>query len=194
MIETLAAPVSGRGPLRWNSVEQVPRSNKVLVQKPVSPLTQIPSVTSNGTIFQRKKFSYIKWETDATYCDLNQRLIRPGSQPNPLEFLDTLKLLGHKSPNLRILELGSGQDETMHLCLEAFRTEYGEQLYSTYTLATTSLDTAFRAKIKSKGACKVNVVLLDIDQSPQNQLLQDAAYDLIIVTDVVVPNHSLYIY
>ena len=184
MIETAAAPQTGQGPLEWNSVRQVPRSNKALVQQTHSTHAKTPSVPSNRSSVDRRKFSYVQWETDAAHCDLNQRLFRQSFQPKLSDFLDALKLLAHKNPNLRILELGDGQDETTHLCLEALRSDYDERLYSTYTLATTSLDTAFKAKITSKGACNVDVVFLDIEQQPQNQVLQKESYDLIIITDV----------
>ena len=173
----------------------MPRNNKSLVQKTLSPsAAKVPSVPSNESSTGRKKYSYIRWETDAAHCDVNQRLIRSSSPPNHSDFLDALKLLAHKNPNLGILELGSGQDETMHMCLEALRSNYDERLYSTYTLATTSLDTAFKTKIELKGACNVDVVYLDVDQDPQNQILQSGAYDLIIVTDVLLPSHGVYSY
>lgn len=190
MIKTPVAPISGLGPLSWDSVGQVPGSDKSLIQKSLSPPDNPPSVPSNRSSNERQIYSYIKWETDAAYCDLNQKSTRPGSQPNAFDFLAALKLLAHKSPNLRILELGNGQDETMRLCLEALRSDFNERLYSTYTLATTSLDTAFSAKITSKGACNVEIVFLDIDQEPENQGLENGAYDLIIVTDVQLSNQS----
>ena len=193
MIETAAAPQTGQGPLEWNSVGQLPRSNKALAQQTLSPPAKNPSVPSNRSGVDRRRFSYVQWETDAAHCDLNQRLFRQSSQPKIIDFLDALKLLAHKNPNLRILELGDGQDETTHLCLEALRSNYDERLYSTYTVATTSLDTAFNAKITSKGACNVDVVFLDVEQQPQNQFLRNEMYDLIIITNVRLPNKRSYI-
>ena len=184
MIKTPVASISGPSPLSWDSVGQVPGSDKPLVQKSLCSPGSLPLVPSNRSRNERQIYSHIEWETDAAHCDLNQKSTRPGSQPYPHGFLDALKLLAHKNPNLRILELGNSKDETMHSCLEALRSNYDERLYSTYTLATTSLDTAFSAKITSKGASNVEIVLLDIDQQPQNQVLEKQAYDLIIVTDV----------
>ena len=184
MIETAAAAQTGQGPLKWKSASKVPRSNKALVQQTHSPPAKTPSVPSNRSSVDGRRFSYVQWETDAAHCDLNQRLSRQSSQPKLADFLDALKILAHKNPNLRILELGDGQDETMQLCLEALRSDYDERLYSTYTRATTSLDNAFKTKITSKAACNVDVVFLDIEEQPHNQFLQNESYDLIIITDV----------
>lgn len=133
-----------------------------------------------------KLFSFVKWDTDATYCNFNQALAP--SQPDDSTLLDVLKLLGHKNPKLRILELGNGADETTRLVLDALRSQYGERLYSTYTYAATSLDAAFRAKATFKGTRNINVVFFDVEQQLQSQILQAGAYDLVITTDVWLLN------
>lgn len=194
MIEIPAAQRLSQSPLRWSSVSQVPLRKNPLAQKTLAPPAKPPSVPNNISSTETKQYSYIQWETDAAHCDLNEILIRAGSLPSSFDFLDALKLLAHKNPKLRILQLGNDQDETMQFCLEALRTNYDERLYSSYTLATTSLDTAFRAKMTSKAAFDVDVVLLDIDQQPQNQVPQNGAYDLIVITDVRLPSHGLYYY
>ena len=193
MIETSAIPISSLSPLNWNSVGQVSKSKTSIVQKPLSLSTKLPRLPSNRPSIERRIYSYIKWETDAAHCDLNRHLIRSGSQPSPYEFLDAVKLLAHKTPNLRILELGSGQNDIMRLCLEALQSDDHERMYSTYTLATTSLDTAFMAKIRSKRAWNVDVVFLNIDQQPQDQSLGNGPYDVIIITDVRPPNHGFHL-
>ena len=193
MIKTSAAPTFGLNPLNRVSVSQEPMSKTSLVQKPLPLPAEMSRLIGKKRSVERKLYSYVKWETDAAHCDLNRKLVRPSSRSSPDEFLDALKLLAHKTPNLRILELGNGHDDIMRLCLEALRSNTNERLYSTYTRAKTSLDTAFKVKTTWKGAWNVDIVFLDIDQQPQDQLLEIGAYDLIIITDVRAPNHGPYL-
>lgn len=145
---------------------------------------EISLVPSDRSKCENKLVSLVKWDTDATYSNLNQALAPSHSQPDPFILLDVLKLLAHKNPKLRILELGSGADETTSLVLNALKSQYGERLYLTYTYAATSFDAAFRAKAKFKGTRNINVVFFDVEQQLQSQILIAGAYDLIITTDV----------
>lgn len=137
---------------------------------------------------ESKLFSFVKWDTDPTYCNLNQALAPSHSQPDPSTFLQVLKLLAHKNPKLRILELGNGEVETTRLILNSLKSQYDERLYLTYTYAATSIDTAFSAKAKFKGTRSVSVVFFDTEQPLQSQIPQAGAYDLIITTDVWLLN------
>ena len=147
-------------------------------------------VPRDGPKCEDKLFSFVRWDTDATYCNLNQALAPAHSQPDPSILLDSLKLLAHRNPKLRVLELGNGADETTHLVLNALKSQYGERLYLTYTYAATSLDAAFRAKATFKATRNINVVFFDIEQESQTQMLQAEAYDLIISTDVWLLNNG----
>lgn len=131
-----------------------------------------------------KLFSFVKWDTDATYCNLNQALAPSKSQPDSSKLLDVLKLLGHKNPKLRILELGNGADETTRLVLDALKSQYDERLYLTYTYAATTFEAVFRAQATFKSTRNVDVVFFDVEQHLQSHILQAGAYDLIITTDV----------
>lgn len=135
-----------------------------------------------------KLLSFVKWDTDATYCNLNRAIVPSHSQPDPSKILDVIKLLAHKNPKLRILELGSGANETTRLIIKALKSQYGELLYLTYTYATPSFDAAFRAKMTFRGASNLKVLFFDIGQQSPSQNLQAAAYDLIITTDVRLLN------
>lgn len=95
-----------------------------------------------------------------------------------------LKLLAHKNPKLRVLELGNGTEETTHLVLEALKSNYGERLYSTYTYAAASLDATSKAMVTLKETHDVNVVFFDVEKQIQGQNLRVGSYDLIITTDV----------
>lgn len=132
-----------------------------------------------------KLFSFVKWDSDATYRNLNQTLAPSHTQSDPSMIFDVLKLLAHKNPKLRILELGNGANETTRLVLNALKSQYGERLYLTYTYAATSFDAAFKAKATFKGTGNIKVVSFDVEQS---QFLQAGAYDLIITTDVWLLN------
>ena len=126
-----------------------------------------------------KLFSFVKWDTDATYCNLNQAFSPSHSQSDLSILLDVLKLLAHSNPELRILELGDSADETTRFVLSPLKTQYGERLYLTYTYTATSFDAAFRVK--------------DAENQPPSQIFQAGAYNLIITTDVWLFNVSLCI-
>lgn len=137
---------------------------------------------------EEKLLSFVKWDTDATYCNLDHAIVPSHSQPDPSKILDVIKLLAHKNPKLRILELGSGANEITRLIINALKSQYGELLYLTYTYATTSFDAAFRAKTTFRGVSNLKVLFFDIGQQSPSQNLQAAAYDLIITTDVRLLN------
>ena len=138
--------------------------------------------------YEDKLLSFVKWDTDATYCNLNHEIVPSHSQPDPSKVLDVIKLLAHKNPKLRILELGCGANETTRLIINALKSQYGELLYLTYTYATTSFDAAFKAKMTFRGASNFKAFIFDIGQESPSQNLQAAAYDLIVTTDVWLLN------
>lgn len=135
-----------------------------------------------------KLFSFVKWDTDATHCNLNHAIRPYQSQPDSSDIWDVIRLLAHKNPKLRVLELGNGADETTHLIINALKSQFGELLYLTYTYATTSFDAAFRAKMTFRGTSNLKVLVFDNEQQSRSQNLQAGAYDLIITTDVWLLN------
>ena len=135
-----------------------------------------------------KVLSFVKWDRDATFGNLNQAFALTHSKPDRLRILEVLKLFAHKNPKLRILELGSGTDETTLLVLNTLKSRFGERLYLNYTYAATSLDAAFRLKSEFKGTGNINVEFYDAENQLQTSNLQAGAYDLIITTDVRLPN------
>ena len=146
------------------------------------------SVPNDKPESRNKLLSFVKWDTDSTYYNLNQALAPTPSRPNSSIYLDVLNLLAHKNPKLRILELGSGACETTHLVLNALKSQYGERLYLNYTYAATSFDAAFRVKAALRETHDLDVVFFDVEQKLQSHILQAGAYDLIITTDVWLPN------
>lgn len=147
---------------------------------------KVSPVPSHRPGQEDKLLSFVKWDTDPTFSDLNEAFAGPHSKPDPLKISEVLKLLAHKNPNLKILELGNGADEMTHLVLEVLKSSFGERLYLNYTYAATSLDAAFRLKAALRGLSSVNVEFYDI-QDLQSSNLQTGAYDLIITTDVRLP-------
>ena len=143
----------------------------------------ISSVPSQRPEQEDRLFSFIRWDTDATFSDLNQAFALTQSKAYPLIICDVLKLLAHKNPNLKILELGNGADDTTRLILDTLKSIFGERLYLNYTYAATSLNTAFQLRAAFRGANNINVEFYDI-QNLQSSNLQAGAYDLIITTDV----------
>lgn len=150
------------------------------------------TVPENRPKREEKLLSFVKWDTDATYCNLNEALVPSPTLMDSSIILDVLKLLAHKNPRLRILELGNGAGETTCSVSNALKSQYGERLYLTYTYAVTSLDAAFRAKATFKGSRDINVVFFDVEQVLQSHMLQGGAYDLVITTDVWLPNIGSY--
>lgn len=141
---------------------------------------------------EERLLSFVKWDTDATYCNLNEVLAPSHTSMDSSIILVVLKLLAHKNPRLRILELGNGADETTRSILNALKSQYDERLALTYTYAVTSLDAAFRAKAAFKGSRNVNVVFFDVEQLLKSHMLEDGAYDLVITTDVWLSNVGFY--
>lgn len=197
-IEQLVVFSSGQARLRVRGMATKSRSGGVTAdvsavsgdRRPILSIKRCETslVLSGRPKHEDKLISFVSWDTDATYCNLNQAITPSHSQSNHSRLLNVLKLLAHKNPKLRILELGNGADETTHLVLDALKSQYGERLYLNYTYAATSLNAAFRVKATFKGTRHFNVIFPDIEQPLQSQVPQAGAYDLIITTDVRLLN------
>ena len=142
-------------------------------------------VPSNKMKQEEQLLSFTEWNTDPSFCNLNQLLGSFRTKSDFSKILDVLSLLAHKNPKLRILELGNGEDETTRLIHDRLGSQHGGRRFLSYTYAATSLDAAFRLKAALKGTRDVNVVYLDVEQSVQSSSLSAGAYDLIITTNVV---------
>lgn len=192
--------ISSRGQAKFRLMATAAKSSSGGVEGDVSVVSEngrptlsikgckISPVPSHRPEQEDKLLSFVKWDTDATYRDLNQAFALPHSKPDPLIILDVLKLLSHKNPNLKILELGNGADEMTRLVLNTLKSQFGERLYLHYTYAATSLDAAFMLKAAFRGASNLSVEFYDLEQHLQSSNLQAGAYDLIITTDVRLPN------
>ena len=99
---------------------------------------------------------------------------------------ESLRLLAHKNPKLKVLELGSGTNDSTNLVLKALRTQFDEPLYSSYLSAMTSLDATTNLKESLRGNSNVQPLFFNAEKNIEEQGLKAGNYDLIIITDVGV--------
>jgi hypothetical protein len=99
---------------------------------------------------------------------------------------ESLRLLAHKNPKLKILELGSGTKDTTNRVLKALRTQFDEPLYSSYLSASTSLETATNLKESLMENGNVQSLFFDSEKNIEEQGMKAGTYDLIIITNVRV--------
>lgn len=97
---------------------------------------------------------------------------------------ESLRLLAYKNPKMNVLELGSGRKDSSNLVLKALRTQFDEQLYSSYLSASASLDATTGPKESSRTNGHVQPLVFDAEKSIEEQGLKAGSYDLIIITDV----------
>ncbi|USP74624.1 uncharacterized protein yc1106_01898 [Curvularia clavata] len=101
------------------------------------------------------------------------------------------KLLGHKKPNMRILEIGAGTGGTTQEFLSSLINPSDQgKLWSTYTFTDISAGFFSAAKEKFKDHPTLEFKVLDITKNPVIQGFQPHSYDLVIATNVIhaVPN------
>ena len=192
--------VSSRGQVKLQIKGIAAKSSSGSVEGDVSVMTDndIPVLSIKGCKTspvpaprpeqEERVLSFVKWDTDATFHDLNQYFALSHSKPDPPTILDVIKLFAHKNPKLKILELGNGADEMTRLILNSLRSGFGERLYLNYTYAATSLDAAFKLKAAFRGASDVSVEYYNGEQHLRSSNLQAGAYDLIITTNVSSPS------
>jgi hypothetical protein len=99
---------------------------------------------------------------------------------------ELLRLLAHKNPKLKVLELGSGPKDSTNLVLKGLRTQFDEPLYSSYLSASTSLDATTNRKESPRESGDVQSLFFNAEKSIEDQGLKAGTYDLIIITDVRV--------
>lgn len=157
----------------------------------ITPEASVASTPSESE--DSKLLSFIEWNTDTRFCNLNQLLAQTQTNSKystPLE--RTINLLGHKNPKLRILELGNGRDNITRLILRALKSQYGESLYLSYTYAATTPEASDRACELFQKNHNVDVSFYNAGGSSQSQNFKAGGYDLIITTDVGPPSIPHY--
>ncbi|RYP79510.1 hypothetical protein DL769_002929 [Monosporascus sp. CRB-8-3] len=96
---------------------------------------------------------------------------------------ESLRLLAHKNPKLKVLEFGSGTKDSTNLVLKALRTQFDEPLYSSYLSASTSLDATTNLKDSLQGNGNAQTLFFNAEKSIEEQGLEAGTYDLIIIID-----------
>ncbi|KAH7333356.1 hypothetical protein BKA65DRAFT_404016 [Rhexocercosporidium sp. MPI-PUGE-AT-0058] len=95
------------------------------------------------------------------------------------------KLMAHKTPNLRILEIGAGTGGTTAAVLPTLKTEFGERLYAKYTYTDVSAGFFNKAAEKFAAYDAIEYRTLDITKDPLAQGFEFEGYDLIIAANVL---------
>lgn len=96
-----------------------------------------------------------------------------------------LSLLGHKKPNLKVLEIGAGTGGTTATILPVLKSAYGERMYSSYTYTDVSAGFFPAAKERFKDFAGLNYAILDITKDPVEQGFQAESFDLVIACNVL---------
>lgn len=104
---------------------------------------------------------------------------------------DFVRLLSHRRPTLRILEVGAGTGGTTELILRGLEHEGGLPQYSTYTFSDVSPGFFPQAKERFSYAANMEYKVLDISKDPLAQGFKPTTYDLVVAANVVHATPSL---
>ncbi|WYZ36126.1 hypothetical protein EsH8_XI_000009 [Colletotrichum jinshuiense] len=96
-----------------------------------------------------------------------------------------LSLIGHKKPNLRVLEIGAGTGGATASTLRGLTSAHGERMYQSYTYTDISPGFFADAKERFKEYPGLEFALLDISKDPLDQGFEAESYDLIIAWNVI---------
>ncbi|KAF6790304.1 polyketide synthase [Colletotrichum sojae] len=96
-----------------------------------------------------------------------------------------MSLIGHKKPNLRVLEIGAGTGGATASTLRGLTSAHGERMYQSYTYTDISSGFFADAKERFKEYTGLEFALLDISKDPLEQGFEAESYDLVIAWNVV---------
>ena len=108
------------------------------------------------------------------------------------DFSEFFQLLGHTQPQIRILEIGAGTGGLTAKVIKQLRSEFGERLYFQYTFTDVSSGFFVAAQERFREYDGVEYKVLDISQDPVAQGFHPGEYDLIIASNVSVPNLMIW--
>ncbi|KAF6802944.1 polyketide synthase, partial [Colletotrichum musicola] len=96
-----------------------------------------------------------------------------------------MSLIGHKKPNLRVLEIGAGTGGATASTLRGLTSADGKRMYQSYTYTDISSGFFADAKERFKEYPGLEFALLDISKDPLEQGFEAESYDLVIAWNVV---------
>jgi SAM-dependent methyltransferase len=112
-------------------------------------------------------------------------LMRMYDFTNNADHLQFLSLLGHKKPNMKVLEIGAGTGGTTATILPALKSDQGERMYGTYVYSDISAGFFLGAKERFKAYQAIEYSVLDITQDPTSQGFEEGSFDLIVASNVL---------
>jgi acyl transferase domain-containing protein len=98
---------------------------------------------------------------------------------------EEIKLMAHKNPAMRIIEIGAGTGSTTEHMLEALCDQFNEYVYTDITS-----NFFLEAKDRFKST-KLTFKTLDVSQNPLPQGYEEGEFDLIIASDASVANIAI---
>ncbi|KAI8308564.1 Highly reducing polyketide synthase FUM1 [Colletotrichum sp. SAR11_240] len=103
-----------------------------------------------------------------------------------------LSLIGHKKPNLRVLEIGAGTGGATASTLRSLTSSHGQRMYQSYTYTDISSGFFADAKKRFEEYGGIEFAILDISKDPLEQGFQAESYDLIIAWNVIHATPNLH--
>lgn len=115
---------------------------------------------------------------DTTWTDLYRK-------DDKWDYSPFLRLLSHRKPHLRVLEIGAGTGGTTDLILRGLHSERGERMFHSYVFTDISAGFFGAAKERFASVQGMQYMSLDITRDPEQQGFTLASFDLVIVANVV---------
>lgn len=104
---------------------------------------------------------------------------------------DFYSLLGHSMPQMRVLQVGTGNGLVTALALRELTTGNGIPLYSSYTIIDTSAECCSASKEKFSYAKQLNHAVVDISQGCLPPELNPESFELVIASETLARCTSL---
>jgi NADPH:quinone reductase-like Zn-dependent oxidoreductase/malonyl CoA-acyl carrier protein transacylase/SAM-dependent methyltransferase len=108
------------------------------------------------------------------------------------KYTSFIDLLSHKTPTLRILEIGAGTGGTTNTLLPFLKSAYGERTYFSYTYTDISSGFFIQARERFHEYPGMEYAVLDISKDPLAQGFEAHSFDMIIATNVLHATPSIH--
>ncbi|KAH7378435.1 hypothetical protein DE146DRAFT_749699 [Phaeosphaeria sp. MPI-PUGE-AT-0046c] len=113
-------------------------------------------------------------------------------QMQNLKYTSFIDLLSHKTPNLRVLEIGAGTGGTTNTLLPFLKSQYGERTYFSYTYTDISSGFFIQARERFKEYPGMEYAVLDISKDPLEQGFEANSFDMIVAANVLHATPSIH--